>query len=114
MKLSEVSRANELVRNRRELVTAFVDIGRATDIGSGFGSSSPFHTRLCLYSLYGYQVDDLMAEAVGRAMRAEIRARIATVDEELAGLGVEVDGIEVTIAREESMEQPKAVLEEAA
>jgi hypothetical protein len=76
MKLSKVSRANELVRNRRELVTAFVDIGRATDIGTGF----PFHTRFCLYSLFGYQVDDEMAEAIRRAMRAEIRARIATVD----------------------------------
>ncbi|TXN41713.1 hypothetical protein FV232_17175 [Methylobacterium sp. WL30] len=109
MKLSEVTLANDLVKRRRDWVTAYVDIGRETSIGPG-NSYGPFGGAL---TLFGYRFDDKMVEAVRRAMRAELRTRIADLDQELAALGVEVDGIEITIASEEAKCPPQRV-EEAA
>lgn len=110
MKLSEVTLAHDLVKRRRDWVTAYVDIGRETSIGHGniyasFGGA---------LTLFGYRIDDSMAEAVRRAMRAELRTWISNLDQELAALGVEVDGIEITIATEEAKCPPQAVEEEAA
>jgi hypothetical protein len=104
MKLSEVSRAKDLVDSRRKLVVAYVDVGLKAEV---------YHSSW-KQTVFDYAVDDQMKEALRKATRGEILRRIGQCDAELSKLGVEVDGIEIEIQREESLRHPVEVAEEAA
>lgn len=108
MKLSEVGRAKDLVDKRRTLVVAYVDVGVKEDVYVPYGFTSDRVT------VFGYVVDDPMREALRKATRDEILRRIDQCDAELSKLGVEVDGIEIEIRREEALRHPVEVEEKAA
>lgn len=95
MKLSEVSQAKELVDKRRKLVVAYVDVGVAGELYVPYGFSGRV-------TAFGYVVDEPMKEALRKATREEILCRVGQCDAELAKLGVEVDGIEIELKREEA------------
>ncbi|NEU13932.1 hypothetical protein G3T14_17615 [Methylobacterium sp. BTF04] len=108
MKLSEVSRAKDLVDQRRKLVVAYVDVGLQDDVYVPYGFA---HHRV---TVFGYVVDEPMLEALRKATRDEILRRVDQCDGELAKLGVEIDGIEIEIKREESLRRTVEVEEKAA
>lgn len=95
MKLSQVQEASQLVAQRRQLVKAYVEVGTSKEIGVGFGFFVGRET------IFGFEVDDPMREALRVAARKEIRRRIDQADKALADLGVEVDGLAIAIRSEE-------------
>lgn len=103
MKLSQVCQAKELSDKRRQLVVAYVDVGVAAGIYPPYGFTHVKET------VFGYTVDEPMTEALRKAAREEILCRVEQCDAELARLGVEVDGIEIELKREEASRHPKEV-----
>ncbi|GJE51468.1 hypothetical protein GOFOIKOB_4527 [Methylobacterium tardum] len=102
MKLSEVSLAKDLVDKRRMLVVAYVDVATAKEVYVPYGLINT-------QTAFGYVIDDPMREAIRTAVRDEIRSRIKQCDDELAALGVVVDGIAIEIKREEASRHLKEV-----